>query len=143
MKAGATAGRKPCVWLLRWGVATRSVPCGQPCSYCAKLAAIENAEMLALDALENGAPEVWACLTTRSADPALEQLLPGPGAGSQSSPASVAGLPGFDSGRVHDRLRSAGRWATSPALERSAQRRSRRGRRAGARGHCPGLVRPG
>ena len=39
------------------------------CSYCAKLAAIENAEMLALDALENGAPEVWACLTTRSADP--------------------------------------------------------------------------
>jgi hypothetical protein len=42
------------------------------CTYCAKLAAIENAEMLALDALENGAPEVWACLTTRSAvsDPA-------------------------------------------------------------------------
>lgn len=39
------------------------------CSYCAKLAAIENAEMLSLDALENGAPEVWACLTTRSADP--------------------------------------------------------------------------
>jgi hypothetical protein len=39
------------------------------CSYCAKLAAIENAEMLSLDAVENGAPEVWACLTTRSADP--------------------------------------------------------------------------
>lgn len=39
------------------------------CSYCAKLRAIENAEMLSLDALEHGAPEVWACLTTRSADP--------------------------------------------------------------------------
>ncbi len=39
------------------------------CSYCAKLAAVENAEMLSLDAVENGAPEVWACLTTRSADP--------------------------------------------------------------------------
>ena len=39
------------------------------CSYCAKLAAIENAEMLSLDALEHGAPEVWACLTTRSSDP--------------------------------------------------------------------------
>lgn len=38
------------------------------CSYCAKLGAIENAEMLALDALEYGAPQVWACLTTRSAD---------------------------------------------------------------------------
>jgi hypothetical protein len=40
------------------------------CSYCAKLRAIENAEMLSLDALDHGAPEVWACLTTRSADPA-------------------------------------------------------------------------
>lgn len=39
------------------------------CSYCAKIAAVENAEMLAIDALEHGAPEVWACLTTRSADP--------------------------------------------------------------------------
>jgi hypothetical protein len=39
------------------------------CSYCAKLRAIENAEMLSLDALEHGAPEVWACLTTRSSDP--------------------------------------------------------------------------
>ena len=39
------------------------------CSYCAKLAAVENAEMLSLDAVEHGAPEVWACLTTRSADP--------------------------------------------------------------------------
>jgi hypothetical protein len=40
------------------------------CSYCAKLRAIENAEMLSLDALDYGAPEIWACLTTRSADPA-------------------------------------------------------------------------
>jgi hypothetical protein len=39
------------------------------CSYCAKLRAIENAEMLSLDALDHGAPEVWACLTTRTADP--------------------------------------------------------------------------
>lgn len=39
------------------------------CSYCAKLRAIENAEMLSLDALDHGAPEVWACLTTRSAEP--------------------------------------------------------------------------
>lgn len=39
------------------------------CSYCAKLRAIENAEMLALDALDHGAPEVWACLTTRTPDP--------------------------------------------------------------------------
>lgn len=39
------------------------------CTYCAKLRAIENAEMLAIDALDHGAPEVWACLTTRSADP--------------------------------------------------------------------------
>lgn len=39
------------------------------CSYCAKLAAVENAEMLALDAVEYGSPEVWACLTTRSHDP--------------------------------------------------------------------------
>lgn len=36
------------------------------CSYCAKMAAIETAEMLALDALEHGAPEVWAVLGTRS-----------------------------------------------------------------------------
>lgn len=39
------------------------------CSYCAKLRAIENAEMLSLDALDHGAPEVWACLTTREVDP--------------------------------------------------------------------------
>jgi hypothetical protein len=39
------------------------------CSYCAKLQAVENAEMLALDAVEHFAPEVWACVTTRSGDP--------------------------------------------------------------------------
>jgi hypothetical protein len=37
------------------------------CDYCAKLAAVENAEMLALDAMEGEAPEVWAVLTTRTA----------------------------------------------------------------------------
>jgi hypothetical protein len=52
------------------GVARRG-RCGSVnlCTYCAKLRAIENAEMLSLDALDYGAPEVWACLTTRTADP--------------------------------------------------------------------------
>ncbi len=36
------------------------------CDYCAKLAAVENAELLALDALAGSAPEVWAVLTTRT-----------------------------------------------------------------------------
>lgn len=39
------------------------------CDYCARLAAVENAELLALDALAGSAPEVWAVLTTRSAEP--------------------------------------------------------------------------
>src|SRR3954447_789063 len=37
------------------------------CGYCAKLGAVENAEMLALDALAGRAPELWAVLTTRTA----------------------------------------------------------------------------
>ena len=37
------------------------------CSYCARLAAVENAELLALDALAGSAPEVWMVLTTRTA----------------------------------------------------------------------------
>jgi len=37
------------------------------CAYCARLAAIENVEMLALDALQGHAPEVWLVLTTRTA----------------------------------------------------------------------------
>jgi hypothetical protein len=37
------------------------------CAYCARLAAIENSEMLALDALEGDAPQVWLVLTTRTA----------------------------------------------------------------------------
>jgi hypothetical protein len=36
------------------------------CEYCAKLAAVENAEVLAQDALSNSAPQVWSVLTTRS-----------------------------------------------------------------------------
>lgn len=36
------------------------------CDYCARLAAVENAEVLALDALTNCAPLVWTVLTTRS-----------------------------------------------------------------------------
>jgi hypothetical protein len=36
------------------------------CRYCAKLAAIENSELLALDALHGTAPRVWLCLTTPS-----------------------------------------------------------------------------
>jgi len=39
------------------------------CEYCARLAAVENAELLALDAINGEAPRVWAVLTTRSADP--------------------------------------------------------------------------
>jgi hypothetical protein len=39
------------------------------CAYCAKLGAVENSELLALDALAGDAPQVWAVLTTRSTDP--------------------------------------------------------------------------
>jgi hypothetical protein len=41
--------------------------CVNRCAYCAKLAAIENCEMLALDAMEGDAPEVLVVLTTRTA----------------------------------------------------------------------------
>ena len=37
------------------------------CDYCARLAAVENAEMLALDALDGQARAVWCLLTTRTA----------------------------------------------------------------------------
>lgn len=38
------------------------------CAYCARLAAVENSELLALDAIASGsAPTVWAVLTTRTA----------------------------------------------------------------------------
>lgn len=37
------------------------------CGYCARLAAVENSELLALDALAGDAPQVWAVLTTRTA----------------------------------------------------------------------------
>lgn len=37
------------------------------CLYCARLAAVENSELLALDALHGIAPRVWLCLTTPSA----------------------------------------------------------------------------
>lgn len=38
--------------------------CVNQCDYCAKLAAVENSEMLALDAMEGNAPRVWMVLTT-------------------------------------------------------------------------------
>jgi hypothetical protein len=38
------------------------------CSYCAKLAAVENAALLAHDAMIGVAPSLWAVLTTRSID---------------------------------------------------------------------------
>src|SRR5690242_6423123 len=38
------------------------------CDYCAKLAAVEVSEMLALDAMEGNAPTVWCVLTTRNPD---------------------------------------------------------------------------
>jgi len=34
------------------------------CDYCAKLAAVENSELLALDAMQGAAPAVWLVLTT-------------------------------------------------------------------------------
>lgn len=37
------------------------------CDYCARLAAVENAELLALDALAGTAPTTWAVLTTATA----------------------------------------------------------------------------
>jgi hypothetical protein len=37
------------------------------CEPCARLAAVENSELLALDALEGVAPTIWAVLTTRTA----------------------------------------------------------------------------
>lgn len=37
------------------------------CDYCARLAAVENAEVLALDAMTNTAPGLWSVLTTRTA----------------------------------------------------------------------------
>lgn len=37
------------------------------CGYCARLAAVETAEVLALDAMANSAPEVFSVLTTRTA----------------------------------------------------------------------------
>lgn len=38
------------------------------CAYCARLAAVENSELLALDAVASGsAPSVWTVLTTRTA----------------------------------------------------------------------------
>ena len=37
------------------------------CAYCARLAAVENSELLALDALAGIAPTIWAVLTTRTA----------------------------------------------------------------------------
>lgn len=39
------------------------------CSYCARLGAVQNAELLALDALNGIAPLIWAVLTTPSTDP--------------------------------------------------------------------------
>jgi hypothetical protein len=39
------------------------------CAYCAKLQAIENAEVLYLDAVATGGPTLWVVLTTRSDDP--------------------------------------------------------------------------
>jgi hypothetical protein len=37
------------------------------CAYCARLAAVENAEVLAMDAMTNTAPALWSVLTTRTA----------------------------------------------------------------------------
>jgi hypothetical protein len=47
------------------------------CDYCAKLAAVENTEMLLLDALEGDAPQVWACVGTRTATLDMSQFYRG------------------------------------------------------------------
>jgi hypothetical protein len=47
------------------------------CSYCAKLAAVENCEMLALDALEGDAPQVLVVLGTRTATVEMERFYVG------------------------------------------------------------------
>lgn len=39
------------------------------CGYCARLASVENAEVLALDAVHGVAPSVWLVLTTRATAP--------------------------------------------------------------------------
>jgi hypothetical protein len=44
------------------------------CDYCARLAAVEWSEMLALDALDGDAPQLYAVLTTRSDSPAPEDF---------------------------------------------------------------------
>jgi hypothetical protein len=44
------------------------------CDYCARLAAVEWSEMLAIDAMEGEAPQVYAVLTTRSTSPAPEDF---------------------------------------------------------------------
>jgi hypothetical protein len=37
------------------------------CAYCAKLAAVETSEVLAIDAMTHSSPALWAVLTTRTA----------------------------------------------------------------------------
>jgi hypothetical protein len=37
------------------------------CDYCARLAAVETSEVLALDAMANSSPALWSVLTTRTA----------------------------------------------------------------------------
>jgi hypothetical protein len=39
------------------------------CDYCAKLGAVENTELLKLDALHGVAPNIYVCLTTRATTP--------------------------------------------------------------------------
>jgi len=44
------------------------------CDYCAKLAAVENCEMLVLDALDGAAPQLLMILTTRTATLSMESF---------------------------------------------------------------------
>ncbi len=57
------------LWLVNdWGEMVRGrCRASNACAYCAKLFAVETAEMLALDAMDGDAPRVWAVLTTRTA----------------------------------------------------------------------------
>lgn len=67
------------------------------CAYCARLAAIENSELLALDALHGPAPAVWCVLTTRSTSTRPADFYD---AGRQLRRALRAAFPGFAAASV-------------------------------------------
>lgn len=51
--------------------------CVNKCDYCAKLQAVENCEMLVMDALEGDAPQLVAILGTRTATVDMDEFAQG------------------------------------------------------------------